>query len=264
MTLLFVLGVIIGTLAALGYTAWRLWGTEGGIWKFGLILAGLAILIYAVNGFYFPSETIRYRLTLVIESDGTEHTGSGVIEVRYEKQTPLIAEAGGILPSVRGEAVAVDLGPRGTLFALLKGVESETHDEKCSTHVVTNPEQMLVYEFKLSCAVGDVQLADIAKLRKLGGHREIPVERLPMLARFRDLLDPATAEQVIPSHQPNQMGPGFVLKNATLTITSEPVTKGIEQRLPWMSDSTIMQNPGWLQLPSEARNLINGLRSTFR
>lgn len=65
---------------------------------------------------------IRYRLTLTAEVDGREVSGSGVVETRWTSQgffTALTGRPWGV--SVRGEAVVVDLGTRGALFALLRG-----------------------------------------------------------------------------------------------------------------------------------------------
>src|SRR5437879_4487861 len=80
------------------------------------VLLGLAAVAYGVA---YPSLTLRYRLTLEAEVDGTARTGSSVIEVTYAKQ-PEFASGRDLIISYKGEAAVLDLGARGTLFALLK------------------------------------------------------------------------------------------------------------------------------------------------
>src|SRR3954453_8168322 len=77
------------------------------------LIAGVPVLY----GVAYPSLTLHYRLTLEAEVDGKTKTGSGVIEVTYAKQLNIRSE---LSVGFRGEAVVLDLGDRGTLFALLK------------------------------------------------------------------------------------------------------------------------------------------------
>lgn len=84
-------------------------------WNFlAIAFAGVAAYVAAF------STTVRYQLTLEAEVDGKPKTGSGVIEVTYSKNNDPVSQAEFSI-NVRGEAVALDLGSRGTLFALLKG-----------------------------------------------------------------------------------------------------------------------------------------------
>lgn len=69
---------------------------------------------------YVFSTTVRYRLTLEAEVDGARKSGSSVVEVTYSKNNDPISRAEFTI-DFRGEAAILDLGARGTLFALLKG-----------------------------------------------------------------------------------------------------------------------------------------------
>src|ERR1700732_2293982 len=83
------------------------------------ILVALIVGASVVYRIAYPSVTVRYRLTLEAQVDGEPKIGSGVIEVTYSKIVQLWGRTDlGI--NVRGEAVVLDLGSRGTLFALLK------------------------------------------------------------------------------------------------------------------------------------------------
>jgi len=67
----------------------------------------------------FPSATVRYRLTLEVESNGQRKIGAGVTEGTYSKNPRLLGASANMTMAVDGEAVSVDLGERDALFALL-------------------------------------------------------------------------------------------------------------------------------------------------
>ena len=90
-------------------------------------LTPLALFI-AIAGLFAWAEsamTIRYRLTLFVDDNGQTITGSAVYETVWGGVAESICRytflCGGVRwhPTVRGEALAVDLGARGVLFSLL-------------------------------------------------------------------------------------------------------------------------------------------------
>ncbi|MEX2490602.1 MAG: hypothetical protein WD425_02455, partial [Nitrospirales bacterium] len=90
--------------------------------------------------------------------------------------------------------------------------------------------------------------------------RELAPEDYPLLVTFTDITDPTTVKTVDPDNLAATFGPGVSLKRITLEITDEPVTEGkIENVLRWLDDPGVMKNPGWRNLPYEARMAINGL-----
>ena len=183
--------------------------------------------------------TYRYRLSLEIETPEGVASGSGVLEVRA-------VDAKGIdgrLPMVGtvGEAVVVDLGRRGSLFALLKrDYRRAERSGELSADVTLRVANKDDHKYERY-----VPLArDIAATE---GVIEVLPEELPMLVRFRNIADPATVEKVDPKNLAKSFGAGVRLKRATIEITSDPVTTGIEKRL------------GWLAMPWKARGaLLNG------
>jgi hypothetical protein len=74
----------------------------------------------------------------------------------------------------------------------------------------------------------------VSGVRRLKRKAELPFEDLPVLARFRDPNVPSTATIVSPNDLAASFGPGVTLKKATVEITDDPITKGIETRLPWL------------------------------
>jgi hypothetical protein len=196
----------------------------------------LAILLIAVVGavvlytIAYPSVALRYRLTLEAEVDGQPKSGSGVIEVTYRQRPSVGAVGRDVGVSFRGEAVVLDLGSHGALFALLKaGSDSRS-----------GPESIVLRAFGFpGGAFPGWDDENPKKLRKLSGKRELPLESLPMLVRFRDVNDPKSVERVDPIDVGKSFSPSTRLTRATLEIvpagiTGEPVTTGIEKRLTWI------------------------------
>jgi hypothetical protein len=58
------------------------------------------------------------------------------------------------------------------------------------------------------------------------------VDNYPQLVHFRDVRDPKSVAAVDPAHLDAAFGPGVRLKRITVQVTGDPVTRGIEGRLP--------------------------------
>ncbi|MFZ2155925.1 MAG: hypothetical protein WAV72_07380 [Bradyrhizobium sp.] len=222
------------------------------------ILIGVAVYIAVF------SATVRYRLTLEAEVSGERKTGSGVIEVTYSKNNDPISQSEFSI-DVRGEAVVIDLGPRGILFALLKG----------DTDSRSGPEYIVLRAFNFPGGALPLPVRDgLLKVKRLSGKIDLPLTSLPLLVRFRDQNDPMTVERVDPLDIGKSFGAGAKLVRATLEvvpagiwplnwfgITGEPITMGINLRLKWIDHldqyRSNPSNPFSSTLPPE----IGGLRS---
>jgi hypothetical protein len=217
-------------------------GSSGEIMKRGMkwlgILAALIVGAVVVDRIAYPSLTERYRLTLEAEVDGESKTGSGVIEVTYGKQSRFAGQSDLII-DYRGEAVVLDCGSRGTLFALLK----EGNDSR------SRPETIVfrAFNFEGGAFSGSSVEEGLRKIRSLSGKRELPLTSLPMLVRFRDMNDPMTVESVSLLNIGERFGADAKLVRATLEIvpagiwplndygiTGVPISTGIDERLPWL------------------------------
>jgi hypothetical protein len=183
--------------------------------------------VVAIIGFFllwdwvFPSDALRCRLTIDVEADGRIHTGSGVIEVSFARQGTMAMK-----PSIKGEAIAVDLGARGLFFVLLVASSRGS--------AVPDVPAMVVKEFKLAPSVGSLKVEDLRRLAKTSTRVELPLASLPMLVRFRSRDDPTSVEQVDPSNLEKHFGPGVRLVRARIETTRDPITTGIEKRLTWL------------------------------
>lgn len=202
------------------------------------IISMVIMVLFGLYAFAFPSVTVRYRLTVEVAVDGKVHSGSSVIEATFAKEISWFSnyrERGSA--TARGEAVAVDIGEKGTLFALLRGVDNQR----------TGAPEILLTAFPVRQGASDRSMIDrIARVRTLSGRAQLV--DVPMLVRFRDIKDPTTVEQVDPLDLARSFGPGVSLHRATIEIadvgswpanalglSGDPVTRGIEKRLEWLS-----------------------------
>jgi hypothetical protein len=123
------------------------------------------------------------------------------------------------------------------LFALLKG----------DTDSRSGPEYIVLRAFDFpGGALPTPVMSGLRQVQRLSGKRELPQTSLPLLVRFRDPNDAMTSENVDPLDLEKSFGPGVKLTRTTLEIvsagiwpvswfgiTGEPITTGIEKRLPW-------------------------------
>lgn len=200
------------------------------------MLLGLCALLVAGCD---RSPIVRYRMTIEVEADGQVHTGSSVWEFGLSKGFPQAYAA-----HFRGEAVAVDLPGRGTLFGLLVGRGKDGIPQNGAMEML--PEN--VYRRTGDTVAVEKRTANdrfetLRYLRQLKGKEvaldcgaTLPVE-CPYLVRFRDIRDPKSVEAVDPANLAASFGEGMKLRRITIQITDDPVTTGIEKRLGWLGTS---------------------------
>ncbi|MBN9041134.1 MAG: hypothetical protein J0H38_07575 [Rhizobiales bacterium] len=205
-------------------------------------LGVLVIVIVGIVGLFrtaYPSVTVRYHLTLNAVVDGVPKVGSGVIEVSYSKIPQILGSSAEFTIDVQGEAVALDLGSHGTLFALLK----EGEDSRSSA------EWIVLRAFNLpGGALPSPVEKGVKQVGQLSGKVDLPLKNLPLLVHFRDINDPTTVEKVDPFNPQKTLGPGVELKGASVEIvsagvwplswwgiTGERLTRDVDARLTWLS-----------------------------
>lgn len=196
------------------------------------------ILIFGFAGYtYVFSTTVRYRLTLEADVDGERKVGSSVVEVTYSKNNDPISQAEFTI-DFHGEAVILDLGARGTLFALLKGGADRR----------SGPEYIALRAFNVpDGAVPSPIMNGLSVISHLSGKVDLPLTSLPLLVRFRDLNNPMSVERVDPLDLAKSFGAGAKLVRATFEIvptgiwplnriglTGDSSSAEIEKRLTWL------------------------------
>lgn len=174
------------------------------------------------------SETIRYRLTFNVDIDGRLVSGSGVIQVKQSDTRALFGPMGGFGNEVIGEAVTVDLGSNGRFFALLRG-------PKVGLGSVGVPAWLLFHAFADLLKREADPLPQVRLLKEQRPRRVLHADEIPMLVRFRNLDEPKSVEQVDPTNLAGKFGSGILLRDAVIEVTDDPVTVGIEAKLPWLT-----------------------------
>jgi hypothetical protein len=204
------------------------------IWVVALVVG----VIVSYNLVY-PTYRYRYRMTVDVMVDGVVHSGSSVIEVQLEKQ-PLAQLGPPVLPKAIGEAVFVDLGGGRNVIALLAADNLRNVDY---------PEYLVGRHSNWSGA----ENSDLARFTEATGSWELPRDQMPTFATFVNLADPATARSVLPDDFENVFGPEvhfkrvliqmvpagfrpFGLLGVGLTLGGEPMTSGIEKKIPWWNE----------------------------
>lgn len=189
--------------------------------------------------------TYRYRLTVEVETPEGLKSGLSVIEVstatagRYTLPTP-----GSVSHIIRGEAVFVDLGSRGSLFALLRSDDNPDWAGTVMFRLAPRVPHMLdengkldgdrYFEARFAAMLQRSEPIALPKTFPDAGHLKDQPAR-PMLVRFRDITDPKTIEKVDPDDLAKSFGPGIQLKRITVQLTADPMTAGIENKLGWLS-----------------------------
>lgn len=172
---------------------------------------------------------IHYRLTLDVETPEGLRSGSSVVQVVMNYNDGLLKGMGNLAnPTFQGDATVVDLGTRGLLFCLLTGDPKRSLSARDPTYLVsgTLPDQD---------RTGRVTSFYDSMIR----HRpkaDVPLAKLPMLVRFRDITDPKTVERVDPNNLAASFGSGVRIVRVAIEITDAPLTTGIENSLVWLRD----------------------------
>jgi hypothetical protein len=172
----------------------------------------------------------KYRLTVAVETPDGVKSAAGVLSVHPDRG---YSRHGSTL--TKGDAVVVDLGAGKNLVALLAHI-----DEKGLELDDINYVALRAYN-----AAG--HKASFNTMSKMTGAMPVSGALMPVLATFADINDPATMHLVKADDLEAAFGKGFRLRDVTAEAVpngfwpvdfggwlGEPVTRGIEARLPWL------------------------------
>lgn len=200
-------------------------------------LALLGILWWCTAG------TWRYKITVNVDTPEGLKSGYAVREASAVASGPSLFQEGTTTVSLKGEAVVVDLGARGVLFAPM-----HTDDYMTVFQMFPVPGE--------PPGNGNTTGKGIRYYRSLvTPPKELPLKEYPELVMFRSLKDPKSitlvqemarredpdvhwAEQayyIKADHFEELFGKGVKLHSITIEMTNERLTKKIEKWLPWMT-----------------------------
>ncbi len=212
----------------------------------GLLLFGVCIAV-KINA-NSATGSWRYRMTVTVSTPEGDKTGSSVREVTAIHGWQPFPDSGATV-SLKGEAVVVDLGKRGQLFALLTGYRLA---EENATDL---PGYVLDHKYPQFSVEG------IKEMGELSGYKELDQEWYPHFVHFKDITNPKTVENVMTMgachiHElcvktdnfEKIFGKGVHIKSVTIEMTKDDVTKGIEKWIPWLPRE--LHNPGYLGNPA--------------
>ncbi len=213
----------------------------------GLKLLGLAgtLLLSGCGDDRFPD--YRYKMTVVVATPEGERGFSSVREV-VQRETSSIQDSSGRMVKTRlkGQAVILDLPDGQTVYALLSKPDHLDYSKYVAgaalLPTVRKPAGGALDDLESSPTSHlDRQAADQQAMVKTVGPRELPRQQTvnslgvplaqplplwPMFVTFGDPGDPTTVREL----SPDSIG----VRRITIEMSDEPVTTGIEQRLPWL------------------------------
>ncbi len=185
-----------------------------------------------------PFPTYRYRLTVEVDTPEGLRTGSSVIEVETSQSSEnTIPTPGKINHRLRGEAVAVDLGQRGVIFALLRSEREVDWAKYVMFLLAPVPPKDTEDRFadRYAAMLEMDQLIELPRHFPDQGHLKDRPAR-PMLVTFSDIENPGSVTKVDPDNLSEVLGDGVSLRRITVQMTDEPVTHKIDNRLSWLPD----------------------------
>ncbi len=195
----------------------------------GCFLGALCLGLFSYCSFVYsqqyPSGAWHYKMTVEVETPEGIKSGSAVRDVDVDTSTRATSLSGLSSVKAKGEAVVIDLGQRGVLFAILRS--SKTVDYSYSVFFDV---------FPIPGHVGGGATPDGVRYYNQLKHGEVdlPPDEYPEFVRFHDIKDPKTVELVDPANMAASLGEGVKLKAVRIEITDSPLTTGVEKWLVWL------------------------------
>jgi hypothetical protein len=178
------------------------------------------------------AESYRYKLTLAVNTPDGVKKASSVVEVRF---WPVSIPARGIMARLDGQAVYLDLGVgRRPLVALLTTQLHPKYGKDVRWTRDRGPALTLLDQ--LYGPVSPDLLAGVARIASVRDIHKIVPNDLPDLVTFADVNDPATVIEIDRNDLQATLGAGISWNEITLESTDEPITTGIDEKLPWLPD----------------------------
>lgn len=193
---------------------------------------GAALLLGGCGG---RQGSLRYRLTLHVQTPQGERQGGGVVETRIALSPRWMGDLGGGSNDTAGDAPYVMLDDGRPLFALLSGRDWRDPMVDTLHRFLAYPD--LTPPLSERYTIGDWPEA-FDEARRVLPRGELRVTDYPVLATFTDPRDPSTAIEVDPADAGAALGSGRRVSAITLEVVPDttPLTTGITAVLPWLTE----------------------------
>lgn len=200
-----------------------------------VLILGVGAVAYAMGELKEP-ETYSWRYKMTVEIDTPEGVKSGyaVREVTVLLSPSSSAKSGYYASkSMKGEAVIVDLGERGTVFST-----QSTDDYALPFRVFKSSSPSLTRE-------------GAKYYSSLSAKGDLPKTNYPMMIMFTDIKDPLSVKLIYGTRSNEKgetppytfqdnfeeyLGTDVRLKNISIEMTDEDVTFKVKKLLPWLKE----------------------------
>jgi len=221
------------------------WVSDGAWKRSGVFLVAMPVAVFLVWWFVLhPDFTGRYRLAITVDANGRTLTGATVYDVTYVWDPQILPEQASLRKRVTGEALFLDLGGGRNLVVTLTARGSGRPSKPGGPNIkpgnieelssALSPAELPTFAFKLRLATWKTLWDIHAAWRK--GKVEVPAAGLPTTVTFTDLADPKSVKLVDPTDLAPTFGPGYRITRTTIEVTDEPLSTGIEKKLPWLAE----------------------------
>jgi hypothetical protein len=173
----------------------------------------------------------KYRLTVEVETPDGIKSASGVMAVTPDRGYSRKGHT-----ATGGDALFIDLGGGKNLVALLAHLDQAKLDLDGMNYVALR-----------AYGASSGQRVPFNEMSRMRGAVPVTGELIPVLVAFADPADPSTMRTVPPDHLASALGNGFRLRGVSAEVVpngfwpvdfggvlGEPVTRGIEAKLPWL------------------------------
>ena len=177
----------------------------------------------------------KYRLTIEVETPNGPKSASGVLAVHPDRSYTRRGQT-----RTLGDAVFVDLGQGKNLVALLAHIDGKlTLDD-------------INYVALRAYTEASGKRVPFSEMSRLTGTVPVQGALIPVLIAFADPAVPGSARAVRPDEAEAVLGQGYRLRKISAEVVpngywpldfggplGEPVTRGIEAKLPWLAGASI-------------------------